>query len=406
MEHEPHSPEGGEHHHQANAEHDTPPAPIYEQLSDEQRIQRGIADARSEGRPIDDATARRIASQLHGGQDSALYALASSGAILDRLEREIAEAVQDLPPARDSWIDALLAYAEWRGEDRGPREGWATLSADDAQQAIEAVRSAASRERRADRAWLERYVELGLDPGDAEALIEFEHLSRHQRAEWAGIAEPSHSAGLTDEAETTASIGQPATAGQEPDAETERTTSPEQNRRLHPRIYVRCLAAYVSGLLHGCWVDADQDEDALRTEVEMMLQSSPVPEAEEYAIHDHEGFTGYPLGEYENLAFVSRLAQGIAEHGAAFAAYADWIGREDAELAHFTDHFAGTYPTREAWAEEVAEEIFEWPRWREAIPEILRSHVRLDLTDLALTLEQYRHVVEGSEGVYVFNPDA
>lgn len=43
-----------------------------------------------------------------------------------------------------------------------------------------------------------------------------------------------------------------------------------------------------------------------------MLNASPAPGAEEYAIHDHEGFTGYPLGEYENLAFISRLAQGIA----------------------------------------------------------------------------------------------
>lgn len=112
------------------------------------------------------------------------------------------------------------------------------------------------------------------------------------------------------------------------------------------------------------------------------------------------------LGEYENLAFISRLAQGIAQHGQAFAAYADWIGHDDVELEHFSEHFEGTYPGREAWAEEVANEIFEWPRYLEAIPEPLRTHVRLDLTDLALTLEQYRHVVEGSEGIYVFNPDA
>jgi len=38
-----------------------------------------------------------------------------------------------------------------------------------------------------------------------------------------------------------------------------------------------------------------------------MLSASPVPEAEEYAIHD-----------YDNIA------QGIAEHGRVFALYAEW----------------------------------------------------------------------------------
>ncbi|MCA1709304.1 MAG: antirestriction protein ArdA, partial [Actinobacteria bacterium] len=175
----------------------------------------------------------------------------------------------------------------------------------------------------------------------------------------------------------------------------------EKERRFRPRIYVRCLAAYNNGTLHGCWIDADQDEEALRHDVETMLNASPVLGAEEYAIHDHEGFTGYPLGEYEDLAFVSRLAQGIAIHGHAFAAYADWIGPEDVALERFNEHLEGTYPTREAWAEEVANEVFEWPRYLETIPEPLRSHITLDFASLALELEQDRHVVEGDEGVYV-----
>ncbi len=116
MEREPHPPEGGE---QRNEQHqepaETPAAPIFEQLSDEQHIQRGVADALNEGRSIDDETARRIAEQLHGGRDSKLYALASSGGLPDGLERELLESVQDLPPETDSWIEALLDYAEAPG---------------------------------------------------------------------------------------------------------------------------------------------------------------------------------------------------------------------------------------------------------------------------------------------------
>jgi len=90
--------------------------------------------------------------------------------------------------------------------------------------------------------------------------------------------------------------------------------------------------------------------------------------------HSRDLVGDHPLGEHERLDFVSRLAKGIAEHGQAFAAYADWNRQADPELARFGEHFEGTHPTREAWAEEVATEIFEWPRHLEVIPEPLRNH--------------------------------
>ena len=57
-----------------------------------------------------------------------------------------------------------------------------------------------------------------------------------------------------------------------------------------PRIYVACLAAYNNGYLHGAWVDATQDAWAIWGVVQKMLAASPVADAEEWAIHDHEGF--------------------------------------------------------------------------------------------------------------------
>ncbi|CAN5848598.1 hypothetical protein BH24BAC1_BH24BAC1_40750 [soil metagenome] len=420
----PHHPEGGDQPHETE-----PPAePIFEQLSDEQHIQRGIADALNEGRVIDDETARRIAEHLHGGEASTLDALASSGALPDGLERELLEAIQDLPPERDSWIDALLDYADARGEDRGPREDWAEVTSDDPEAVIEAARAAASRERRADRETLERYVEAGLDPGDAEALIEFKHLSPEQRAAWAGTGgeSPGDESGAAVPAaeeqtrEETAGqgtrdpdrfdwFGEAGTqrAGEAaPTGETEDTPgSPERGERPHPRIYVADLAAYNNGQLHGVWLDATRDAEELWADIRAMLVSSPEPLAEEFAILDHEEFTGYSLGEHEHLAFVVRLAKGIVEHGQAFAAYADWNRQGDPELEHFAEAHEGTYPTREAWAQEVADEVFEWPRFLATIPEPLRGHVTLNLASLALDLEPHRHVVEGDEGVYVFNPD-
>jgi len=60
------------------------------------------------------------------------------------------------------------------------------------------------------------------------------------------------------------------------------------------KIYVACLAAYNNGYLHGEWIDATQELSDIYDQVNAMLKASPVEEeAEEYAIHDYEGFGGY-----------------------------------------------------------------------------------------------------------------
>ena len=145
-------------------------------VDDAQRIQRGIADAVLDDRPIDDATARRIASLLHCGQASPLYGLASSGALPDGIEAELAATAAELPVEYESWIEALTSYLTARGPDRAARTGWAALTADEPGLAIEEARNAASRERRARRALFEHYVSLGISAEDAETAIEFRDL--------------------------------------------------------------------------------------------------------------------------------------------------------------------------------------------------------------------------------------
>lgn len=96
-------------------------------LTDEQLIHHHITEALREDRPIDHATARCIAAQLHGGQASALYALASAGAMADGLRGELDswrrdETSEELEP----WLDALDEYLGNRDDD-GPIGGWNQL---------------------------------------------------------------------------------------------------------------------------------------------------------------------------------------------------------------------------------------------------------------------------------------
>jgi len=67
------------------------------------------------------------------------------------------------------------------------------------------------------------------------------------------------------------------------------------------RIYVADLAAYNNGKLHGVWIDATQDLDDIQEQINAMLEKSPEGFAEEYAIHDDEGFGGYSVGEYDGI---------------------------------------------------------------------------------------------------------
>ena len=80
------------------------------------------------------------------------------------------------------------------------------------------------------------------------------------------------------------------------------------------RIYVADLAAYNNGKLHGVWINATNDLDDIQEQVNQMLTESPEGFAEEYAIHDYEGFDGYALSEYEGLKTAHELACFIEEY--------------------------------------------------------------------------------------------
>jgi len=83
-----------------------------------------------------------------------------------------------------------------------------------------------------------------------------------------------------------------------------------------PKIYVACLASYNAGKLHGAWIDVDEwlDEDDLQVEIDKMLEASPVDDAEEWAIHDYDGFPSC-MGEHSNLESIVAAAAIMHEHG-------------------------------------------------------------------------------------------
>jgi hypothetical protein len=80
---------------------------------------------------IDDATARRIASEWHGGQSSDLYALVSTGTIRDTCKLETGNLLlnSDVNVHGQEAIDELTDLHAYvlEHEVRGPQPGWSNL---------------------------------------------------------------------------------------------------------------------------------------------------------------------------------------------------------------------------------------------------------------------------------------
>ena len=158
--------------------------------------------------------------------------------------------------------------------------------------------------------------------------------------------------------------GEPIMMGFETETtEAERTTSlgacaPHADT---PRIYVACLASYNNGCLFGRWIEVQEDEAALRSEVCAMLHASPEPAAEEWAIHDFDGFHGIEVREYDSFSHVVKLAGFAEEHGKLGAEVLSYYGGdlEDARTA-LEDRYAGAFESLTDFAEEVASEHFAY----------------------------------------------
>ncbi|MET8957046.1 hypothetical protein [Streptomyces sp. NPDC004533] len=83
--------------------------------------------AECEQRTISDLAARVIATQFHGGQSSALYALSSTGAITDGWDSEIRSATSQIHEYQERRALGALGTYCTRRRDKGPQPSWSAL---------------------------------------------------------------------------------------------------------------------------------------------------------------------------------------------------------------------------------------------------------------------------------------
>lgn len=114
------------------------------------------------------------------------------------------------------------------------------------------------------------------------------------------------------------------------------------NNIITSQIYVSVLADYNSGRLYGAWIDANQSVEDIEQAVHQLYITSnypnvsatvcnecghivlgdhsecsqcsskdvkTIPSAEEYAIHDYEGFAPFNVAEYDSIEDIARMAE-------------------------------------------------------------------------------------------------
>lgn len=176
-----------------------------------------------------------------------------------------------------------------------------------------------------------------------------------------------------------------------------------------PRIYVASLSDYNAGRLHGTWLEATSDIDELHQGIQAMLTSSKEPGAEEWAIHDYEGFGSMHLSEYASMETIARLGQGIAEYGLAYAAWAEHCDRDLNRLAQFPEAYRGHWNSVTEYAEEMLDELGA-PHLLESLPDWLAPYAELRIDAFAHDLEISGDILTSPattdghlNGVYVFD---
>ena len=132
------------------------------------------------------------------------------------------------------------------------------------------------------------------------------------------------------------------------------------------QIYVADLAAYNCGVLHGRWIDATQGADGIREEIKEMLAQTPLKHeiAEEFAIHDQNGFGSLELHEYESIETVAEYAEFIEEHGKLGSMLLVEFDIEEA-TAMMRDRYLGEYGSVEDYAIQLLDDCYEIPKYLE-----------------------------------------
>lgn len=174
------------------------------------------------------------------------------------------------------------------------------------------------------------------------------------------------------------------------------------------RVYVACLSSYNNGILHGAWCDA-VDADSLNENIQAILKASPMHDAEEWAIHDYEGFGSLytKLGENPNIEQLCKVGESLREFDNQHSLEADVLAEfisdfgldiEDMDdvMQEFEDRFQGVHDTFEEFAENLFDELY-----LHTVPDNVKNYIDYEKFARDLSYD-YTEISTGDGNVAVF----
>ena len=166
-----------------------------------------------------------------------------------------------------------------------------------------------------------------------------------------------------------------------------------------PRAWVGCLAAYNAGTLHGAWLDCD-DEYTFGEGCKSILASSPVDDAEELWVMDHEGLPMSGECNPQEALRLGLVVDAVVNVGGwPFELIEHAIDHVGEDLKSITDYieenYQGTYKDRSDFAYDFHESIGT------EIPEHLQYYIDWDAMGRDMLMCNFYDVDLGSGGIAV-----
>jgi antirestriction protein len=161
------------------------------------------------------------------------------------------------------------------------------------------------------------------------------------------------------------------------------------------KIYGADLTAYNNGKLHGVWIEVLSDD--IQEQINDMLKCSPESFAEEWEIHDYEGFGDLRLSEFQSIESVSEIACFLYEYEVFGAALLNhWNDNIDEAKKAAEDSYQGCYESLADYAKAITEDKSEIPNY---------LHYYIDYEHLSRDMQSNGEVYSielGYQNVHVF----
>lgn len=128
------------------------------------------------------------------------------------------------------------------------------------------------------------------------------------------------------------------------------------------QIYVADLAAYNNGQYHGVWVNATDSADDMQEQIQAMLKASPIEGAEEFAIHDYQGFGGVIISEWSGLEEVHVIACFIDEHDELAIGLLKHFDEIEEAIKAINQGYHGVYQDIADYAQQFTDDTTQIPQ--------------------------------------------